>query len=48
MPSLLWLGRSLTLDTNVDVILGLLRFPSVVVGLREGVCGPRMLVTIHK
>ncbi|RJE17037.1 hypothetical protein PHISCL_10626 [Aspergillus sclerotialis] len=35
-------GQSLTtialLDTNVDVILGLLRFPSVVVGLREGVC----------
>ena len=26
------------LNANVDVVLGLLRFPSVVVGLREGVC----------
>jgi hypothetical protein len=26
------------LDADVDVVLGLLRFPSVVVGLREGVC----------
>jgi hypothetical protein len=26
------------LDADVDVILGLLRFPSIVVGLREGVC----------
>ena len=35
-------GQSLTtialLDADVDVVLGLLRFPSVVVGLREGVC----------
>jgi len=31
------------LDTNVDVILGLLRFPSVVVGLREGVKGFEVL-----
>jgi len=36
------------LNTDVDVILGLLRFPSVVVGLREGVCGPRLLVTIRR
>ncbi len=26
------------LNANVDVVLGLLRFASVVVGLREGVC----------
>lgn len=33
-----WQVRSpLTLDTYVYVVLGLLRFPSIVVGLREGV-----------
>jgi len=31
------------LNTDVDVILGLLRFPSVVVGLREGVKGFEVL-----
>jgi len=31
------------LDTDVDVILGLLRFPSIVVGLREGVKGFEVL-----
>jgi len=40
-------GQSLTtialLDADMDVILGLLRFPSVVVGLREGVKGFEVL-----
>ena len=36
----------LTLDANVNVILGLFRFPSVVVGLREGVCeSPKLVIS---
>ncbi len=35
------------LDANVDVVLGLLRFPSVVVGLREGVCRAKESAVSH-